>query len=303
MHKKITPKSIRTWLANGEVDLIEKYWNTSTVQAFRETQLNSIHKNLSGEEHNAWVSGVRNGKTFMFLLENDIQFTAYYGGLKDTEKWRYALLHKCDKDSWTLLDIAPDGLNDVTAPVLLDKMMRRGDNGNQQAIYHRSEDEPVYSFEVLAKINNETTSFYRRFENKGALTSIAWIDNKHIWIDKKPTMANLMRHAAIHHPEDVLGSYLVWASDSVYKDDDIKRNMFSRTIDSSQNEARIIELRELAQRVNLDTSSYESHSAQCIALYEGLGLKLTPARIFEYARAAHVPQAPAFDSSVSLLFD
>lgn len=280
MGKNIRGKDVRSWLDTGQTQLLNEHWNHAEFQAYRRSMLEVKTCLVTGR--NAWHEGVRNGESFVFLMDHDPEFRKAHAGMKDASKW-WLQFTSIYRSSWALLDLAPSQLRGTNALDTLDLLMRVGCDASNQYM----DDEHIR--EIRAKIHEDVQSFYERFQTQGALTAIAWMDNEHVWIWQRPRMANMMRHAASHSPNDVLGAYLVWACDAGCKSTEhAKQN-------KSENLVRMQQLRRLAERVGLDTSSYDEHAHQCKTLHDGLGMELNGQNILTYVQTTNMPAASIAD--------
>lgn len=280
MVKKIRKKDVHAWLQDGNIALLSEHWGHPEVMAYRKDAMVETAFRLN--KHNAWAHDVRNGDTFVFLMARDEEFRNAHRGLVRAGVWN-EWFNRIHDASWALLDIAPGNLQKAHALETLDRLMRV----NQCAQESFVGNEDIRS--VQEKLHAETQGFYRRFQSKGALTAIAWIDNRGIWIQQRPRMANMMRYAASHHPNDVLGAYLVWACDAGCKGPEGQK-LFN--VDKDGNLTRMQQLRILAERVGLDTSSYDEHAHRCKTLYSGLGMELNGQNILTYVQSTNMPAAP-----------
>lgn len=279
MGKKIRQATVIEWLTRGNVEMLDKYWKHPEMVVYRASQM--ARNEYQKTDRNIWCESIWNGKTFLFLLERDPDVQRAHRGLARVDYWSNIFFERCWRDSWALLDIGPERLRNASALRTLDLLMRahHTDHGEYEAIR-----------DVRAKIHNEVHGFYRKFSQRYPLTALAWIDNEPLWTQQRPMMANLMRHAASHHPEDVLGAYLVWANDAGF----IAAQSDDERLDN--NAQRMEQLRDLAGRVGLDTSSYQDHSRQCKTLYAGLGIELTGSTVGEYVQSVSMPPAPGLDN-------
>lgn len=278
MGKKIRQATVIEWLTRGNVEMLDKYWKHPEMVVYRASQM--ARNEYQKTDRNIWCESIWNGKTFLFLLERDPDVQRAHRGLARVDYWSNIFFERCWRDSWTLLDIGPERLRSADALETLDLLMRANhhENGGYETVRN-----------VRAKIHNEVHAFYRKFEHRYPLTALAWIDNEQLWTLQRPMMANLMRHAASHHPQDVLGAYLMWSHDAPFMSEQSESERLTN------NALRMSQLRDLAGRVGLDTSSYDDHSQQSRTLYAGLGIELTAQAIVEYVQSISVPAAPMFD--------
>lgn len=277
MGKKIREQDVEQWMLKGAVKTLAEHWAHPVVAGYRKNKLESLALSLT--PRNAWAETVRNGETFVFLMQHDNEFRKFHSGLKTPYEW-FDRFDKFYYGSWGFLDIAPGELQGAGALKTLDLLMRVG----QRSEGEYAGDETVRM--VRAKIGNEMHGFYRRFQQQGALTAIAWMDNEDVWVHQKPRMANMMRHAASHNPNDVLGAYLIWACNA-----GCKSHVHDKQ-DPSQNGIQMQQLRVLAERVGLDTSSYDDHANHCKTLHEGLGLALNGENVAVYVQGTNMVAAP-----------
>lgn len=280
MGKKIREKDVEQWLLKGETHALAQHWLHPVVVEFRKRKLQSTALSLNARSE--WFEGVKNGDTFVFLMQHDRLFGNAHVGMKNPFSW-FERFDKLYHGSWGLLDIAPGKLQGAGALESLDLLMRVG--LKEDSDY--SSDEVVRM--VRAKLGNEMHGFYRRFQQQGALTAIAWMDNEDVWTHQRPRMANMMRHAASHNPNDVLGAYLVWACNAGCK------SAVHEKQGTLENPLRMQQLRVLAERVGLDTSTYDEHAHQCKTLHEGLGMELTGQNISVYVQGTNMTAAPLAD--------
>ena len=291
MVTKIRRKDVHAWLQDGNIARLSEYWGHPEVMAYRKNAMVETAFRLN--KHNAWAHDVRNGDTFVFLMDRDEAFRNAHRGLVRANVWN-ELFNRIHNASWALLDIAPGKLKKAHALETLDRLTRV--NQCAQESFVSNEDILM----LQGKLHAETQGFYRRFQAKGALTAIAWIDNRDIWIQQRPRMANMMRYAASHNPNDVLGAYLVWACDAGCKGPEGHKLL---NIDKDESLTRMQQLRILAERVGLDTSSYDEHAYRCKKLYKGLGMELNGHNILLYVQSTNMPPAPlANEEDLGALF-
>ena len=277
MGKKIREQDIEHWLIKGHVQQLQEHWLHPVVVAYRKKQIESSFCSLKAR--NAWFNGVRNGDTFSFLMQRDEEFKKANGHIGNAANW-FEAFDKLYESSWGLLDMAPGRLKHANAVDTLDLLMRDGQNADADYAL-----EDVVRM-ISAKLYHEMHGFYRRFQHQGALTAIAWMDNEDVWVRQRPRMANIMRHAASHNPNDVLGAYLVWACDAGCSSAVHLRQH------KVQNIVRMQQLRLLAERVGLDTKSYDEHARQCKTLHEGLGMELNGKNVLAYVQGTTMTAAP-----------
>lgn len=276
MGKKIREQDVDQWLHKGSVHLLEEHWRHPVVVAYRKKKIESV--SLYPKSRNEWLDNVRNGATFSFLMQHDPEFRKNHAGMNRFE-W-FNKFDKVYKSSWGLLDIATDELKGANAVETLELLTREG-----QTFEGEYANENVIRM-VRAKLEEEMHDFYCRFQKRGALTAVAWMDNEDVWTHQRPRMANMMRHAASHNPNDVLGAYLVWACDAGCK------STIHEKQDKAQNSERMQQLRVLAERVGLDTTSYDEHAYHCKTIHEGLGMELNGRNVFVYAQSTNMASAP-----------
>ncbi len=278
MAKKIREATIKEWLLQGNVAKLDEHWKHPEMIAYRAREL--VSTLYEKPHHNAWCNSFSSGKTLVFLLARDPLVQKAHKNVEQPEHWSNLFFHRCWRDSWALLDVGPAQLRQALALPTLDMLMRTG---------LAADGECESSNSVRAKIHGEVHGFYRAFQTRYPLTALAWIDNDHLWVFQRPMMANLMRHAASHHPEDVLGAYLIWALDVGLPEPQSEEDRLK------SNAERMAQLLDLAGRVGLDTSGYKAHWEQCKTLYAGLGIELTGHSVGEYVRSVSVPAAPEID--------
>ena len=281
MGKKILDLKIEQWLNKGNVQQLDEHWDHPMVKAYRQKQIESTM--FYRDTRNAWFDGVRNGATFSFLMGRDETFNTAHKTIGTPSSW-FEQFEKVYESSWDLLDIAPRKLQNANALYTLEILMREG-----------NADLPEYApVEIIrmvyAKLNNEMHGFYRRFQKHEGLTAIAWMDNEGVWYQKQPCMPAIMRHAASHHPNDVLGAYLVWGCDAGCK------SSVHAEHDKTRNVDRMKQLRLLAERVGLNTNSYDEHVHRCKTLYEGLGMELNGTNVLAYVQGTTMTAAPLTQS-------
>lgn len=278
MAKKIRESALQEWLLKGNVEMLDKYWKHPEMVAYRAREL--VSTLYQKPEQNPWCENFRNGKTFVFLLERDPEVQKAHKDLVHVDYWSNLFLHRCWRDSWAMLDVGPEHLRQALALPTLDGLMRAK---------HTADGEYENMNGVRAKVYNELHAFYRTFEHRYPLTALAWVDNESFWSSQRPMMANLMRYAASHHPEDILGAYLVWANNvGLGTKQEEKERLASNAL-------RMAQLQDLAGRVGLDTASYDDHRRNCTTLYAGLGIELSGQSVLEYVRSVGMPAAIHLD--------
>lgn len=280
MSKKIRAKDVRNWLQCGRIALLAEHWTHPEFMAYRQEELMATDGMVKGK--NMWCHDVRNGETFVFLMSQDADFRKANRSILQVDSWN-ELFIRMPRSSWALLDVAPGELGKTNALDTLNLLMRV--KHDAQGIFLDDAD----IRRLQDKLQYETQGFYRRFQQKSALTAMAWIDNQAVWTEQRPRMANIMRYAASHNPNDVLGAYLVWACDGGFKGSEGSK-LFN--FDKGETLARMEQLRVLAERVGLDTSSYAEHAERCKMLYRGLGMELNGKNIMTYVQSTNMPAAP-----------
>lgn len=291
MSKKIRARDVRNWLQCGRIALLAEYWTHPEFMAYRQEELIATDGMEKGK--NMWCNDVRNGETFVFLMGQDADFRNANRSILRVDSWN-ELFIRMPRSSWALLDVAPGDLGKTNALETLNRLMRV--NQNAQGTFL----EDAYIRRLQDKLQYETQGFYQRFQQKSALTAMAWIDSQDVWTEQRPRMANIMRYAASHNPNDVLGAYLVWACDGSFKGPEGSK-LFN--FDKGETLARMEQLRVLAERVGLDTSSYAEHAERCKMLYRGLGMELNGQNIMTYVQSTNMPAAPfANDEDLGALF-
>lgn len=276
MHKKINERDIKQWLAKGNVQQLDAYWLHPKVVAYREKAMNAV--GFSFDSASSWFTEVCNGNTFSFLMQRDDDFKKEKINIRIPTIW-FKYFEEIYESSWGLLDVSPVQLRNANGVDTLDLLMRVG---QQEGAEYASED--IIKM-VCTKVHYDAHAFYTRFQTKNALSALAWIDNEHIWREL-PRMANIMRHAAQHYPNDVLGAYLIWACDAGCK------SVVHKKQSKDQSIARMQQLLVLSERVGLDTRSYSEHAKQCKMLYGGLGMDLTGQNILAYVQGVTMEDAP-----------
>lgn len=280
MSKKIRARDVRDWLQCGRLALLTEYWTHPEFMAYRQEEIIATDGMEKGK--NMWCNDVRNGDTFVFLMGQDADFRNANRSILRADSWN-ELFIRMPRSSWALLDVAPGDLCKKNALDTLNRLMRV--NQNAQGAFL----DDAYIRRLQDKLQYETQGFYRRFQQKSALTAIAWMDNQTVWTEQRPRMANMMRYAASHNPNDVLGAYLVWACDAGCKGPEGQK-LFN--VDRDEDLMRMQQLRILAERVGLDTSSYDEHAHRCKTLCNGLGMELNGDSILTYVQSTDMPAAP-----------